>query len=462
MATLPRRLFRSSLGYLRRHPWQLAPALAGVCIGVAVMVAVDLAVDSSRRAFELSMDAVNGRATHQIVGGPEGLDEMLYAVLRADAGLTNIAPIVEGYVDTGGMTLRLLGIDPLAERNFREYAAPDSVTDGLDRLRRLMTAPGAALLAESTAAELGVAEGEAFSVLANGREVEARVAGFLAGAGGARDSRLDNLLVTDVATAQEWLDRRGRLSRIDVRLTAADEDVRRRLASELPPGVQLLGAAGRTRSVADMSSAFTTNLTAMSLLAMLVGVFLIYNSISFAVLQRRAIFGSLRALGVTRRGILALVLGEALLLGASGAAAGVAAGFWLGERLLVLVTRSMNDLYFVVSVTEVVPDPESLVQGFVAGVTATLVAAAVPAAEAAGSSPRLAMARAALERRTGRVVPALALAGLLVAAGAWLLLEVSGRGLLPGLAALFLLVTGLALCVPLAVRVISQIGRAHV
>lgn len=135
-------LLRASFGYLWRHPWQLAPALAGVCIGVAVMVAVDLAVDSSRRAFELSMDAVNGDATHQVVGGPDGVDEMLYATLRVDEGLTNIAPVVEGYVDTGGMTLTLLGVDPLAERSFRDYAAPDAVVEGLERLERLLTVPG--------------------------------------------------------------------------------------------------------------------------------------------------------------------------------------------------------------------------------------------------------------------------------------------------------------------------------
>lgn len=451
-------LLRASFGYLRRHPWQLMPALAGVCIGVAVMVAVDLAVDSSQRAFELSMEAVSGEATHQVIGGPDGVDETLYAALRVDEGLAGIAPVVEGYVEVGGRTLTLLGVDPFAEREFRDYAAPDTVLDGLERLRRLLVEPGAALLSERTAADLDVPEGKTFTVLANGREVEGRMAGFLGG--GNPDHRLDDLLITDLSTAQEWLDRRGRLSRIDVRLPPGDEPARRRLASALPPGVQLLDAAGRTRSVADMSAAFSTNLTAMSLLAMLVGVFLIYNSISFAVLQRRKIFGELRALGVTRRGILALVLLEAAVLGALGSAAGVGAGLWLAERLLALVSRSINDLYFVVNVTEVVADPAALAKGFLAGLTATLVAAAVPAAEAAASPPRLAMARAVLERRAGRALPALAVAGLAGAALAGVLLVLSGRSLIAGLGALFLLTTALALCVPLAVRGVARLAAA--
>jgi putative ABC transport system permease protein len=448
-------LARASFGYLLRHPWQLVPALVGVCIGVAVMVAVDLAVDSARRAFELSMDAVNGEATHQVVGGPGGLDETLYVELRVARGLSGMAPVVEGYVTAGDTVLTLLGVDPLAERAFRDYVTPRSTSDGLERLRGLLTEPGAVLVSERTAAALGLAESGSFELLANGRTVTAQLAGFLS-ADGPPDARLDNLLVTDIATAQEWLGRRGRLSRIDLRLP--DEAARERLAAALPAGVQLLDAEGRTRATADMTAAFTTNLTAMSLLAMLVGVFLIYNSIGFAVVQRRPVFGDLRALGVTRQGLLALVLSEALVLGLVGAAAGLAAGVWLGDRLLALVARSINDLWFVVNVTSVNVDPASLVKGLVAGVGATLVAAAVPATEAAAVSPRLAMARAALEARTSRSLPVLAGAGLAVALLGWLLIELSERSLVAGLVALFLMVTGLSLSIPLAVRWIARLA----
>ncbi|HEX2139860.1 MAG TPA: FtsX-like permease family protein, partial [Woeseiaceae bacterium] len=445
-------LVRASCNYLLRHPWQLAPALAGIAVGIAMMVAVDLAVDSSRRAFLLSMDAVNGEATHQIVGGPAGVDENLYAVLRVDEGLRKLAPIVEDYVDTGDVTLQLLGVDPLAEAEFRDYTAPDSVLGGFERLRRLLTQPGAVLLAERTAKSLGLAPGDTFTVLANGRPLEATLAGF---AGSDTERRLDNLLIADIATAQEWLGWQGRLTRIDVRLPPEDQAAVERVASELPPDVQLLPAAGRTESVSDMSAAFETNLQAMSLLALLVGVFLIYNSISFAVLQRRGTFGVLRALGVSRRELLALVLGEALLLGIIGSTAGVALGLWLAEWLLALVSRSINDLYFVVTVTGVTPDSLAIAKGVAAGLTATLVAAAVPAWEAASTLPRLALARASLERRTGTLLPALALVGLVAAALAAVLLEISGRSLVAGLFALFMLIPGLALCIPIFVRAIA-------
>jgi len=121
-------LQRASRGYLRRHPWQLALALVGICIGVAVMVAVDLANASAQRAFRLSVEAVNGRATHQLVGGPDGVDEELYRTLRVAAGVERIAPVVSGSAALQQQTLTVLGVDPFAERDLRNYTAAGGAT----------------------------------------------------------------------------------------------------------------------------------------------------------------------------------------------------------------------------------------------------------------------------------------------------------------------------------------------
>ncbi|HEY0341977.1 MAG TPA: hypothetical protein VGC34_14320, partial [Steroidobacteraceae bacterium] len=96
-------LWAASFRHLIRHPAQLALALVGLSLGVATIIAVDIATASSRRAFELSMDAMNGAATHQIVGGPQRIDERLYAQLRTQdlvpgESRPELAPVVEGYV----------------------------------------------------------------------------------------------------------------------------------------------------------------------------------------------------------------------------------------------------------------------------------------------------------------------------------------------------------------------------
>lgn len=460
-------LYRASFGYLLRHPWQLGLALLGICIGVAVMVAVDLANSSSQKAFQLSMDTVNGAATHQIVGGPDGVDEDLYTKLRVDAAVREIAPVVEGYVDVTGITLQLLGVDLFAERNFRSYAIPEEeirvVGDAADRMetrstsavRRMLTEPGAVFMSPGTATRLQLEPDARLTVIASGRRYPA----VFAGTTGAAAGSLDNLLIVDISVAQHWLQMRGKLSRIDVRQPDdGEEAVTDTIRAQLPRGVMLLDAARRTQTVTELSRAFTTNLTAMSLLALLIGVFLIYNSVGFAVLQRRGLIGILRALGLTRAQVFRLILVEGVALGLIGALLGVGAGVWLGEHLLALVSRSINDLYFRVSVTDVAVSPASVATGLTAGMIATLVAAAMPALEAASYAPRLATIRSVIEHRTGGLLRYIALAGVGAALLSLILLRLSGDSLVAGLSAVFLMIVGVSLVIPLTVGWLSGLA----
>jgi putative ABC transport system permease protein len=437
-------LYRASFGYLLRNPWQLALALLGICVGVAVIVAVDLVNESARRAFALSMDAINGATTHQIVAGPHGVDEALYTQLRVEAGMRNIAPIVEGYARIGNTTLRVLGVDIFAEREFRTYTFPDSVVADDKTYRRLLTDPGAFLMSTRTAASLGLAKGTELQISTAGKDFPAVLTGLLESSDRTALG-LDGLLIVDIAVAQNWLDKPGRLTRIDVRLPEAEggEVLANDLRTALPVDVQLLSAAGRTRAVAEMTNAFMTNLTAMSLLALLVGIFLIYNSMGFAVLQRRRLIGVLRALGVTRRQIFLLILNEGFLLGLIGAILGVMFGIMLGQELLNLVSRSINDHYFVVTVTDLALSPSSILKGLLAGLGATLFAAAMPAMEAAFYMPKLALARSVLERRAKTLTPHVAVAGVAMVMLALAVLALSGDDLVSGFTALFLLMLGL-------------------
>lgn len=456
-------LYRASFGYLLRHPWQLALALAGICIGVAVIVAVDLANESSRRAFLLSMDAVNGEATHQIVSGPSGVDEKIYSKLRVEHGIRSIAPVVTGHIRYRDTTLHLLGVDLFAEREFRSYALPGqgerSVlapgpgdSGAIDVTRKILTRPGALLASERTARMFGLEAGDEFAVTVAGKDHDALLAGLFTEE---TEGRLDNLFVTDVANAQAWLSMRGRLTRIDVKIHGDDRAFRAQLAEILPRDTQLLSAEGRTQAMLDMSEAFMTNLTAMSLLALLVGIFLIYNSVAFAVLQRRGLIGILRALGLTRGQTMSLILVEAIALGIAGSLLGLLFGIWLGENLLQLVSRSISDHYFIVNVTHVAIAPVSLAKGITAGLGATVLAAAVPAIEATSYQPRLAMMRSVLERRTGEFLPGITAAGLSAAFLAMFILAFSGDNLIAGLIALFLLILGFALLIPIAARIAS-------
>ena len=404
--------WRASVGYLVRHPWQLFLSMLGVGIGVAVIVAVDLANASARKAFLLSMDAVAGEATHQVIGGPRGLDETVYVDLRVEHGFVAIAPVVEGTVTINDASMQLLGVDLFAEGQVRSFTGlrseEDPDTDSL--FREFLVTPGTVTVSQQLATELAISAGDIVTLVADGRERQGTLLDILED----RDGRLGNLLVTDIATAQEWLGKSGLLSRIDVRIADGDEASIAALEAALPDSARLLTSAGRTRSTAEMSQAFMTNLTAMSLLALLVGLFLIFNSVSFSVLQRRNLIGVLRGLGVTRRQLFTIILSEAAVLGGAASLLGVGLGVVLGEQLLDLVSRSINDLYFRLSVTGVSVAPASIVKGLVAGIGAALLAATVPALEATSYQPRLTLTRSVLEKRTREMLPWVTAGGLLV------------------------------------------------
>ena len=452
--------YRASFSYLLRHPWQLALALLGISVGVAVIVAVDLANASARKAFLLSMDAITGEATHQVIGGPRGVDENVYAQLRVKHGRRAIAPVIEGSVTIDDTTLSVLGVDLFAEREIRTFTweanggnADEAGANSL--FAQFLVKPGAVTTTQQTAEQLGVSVGDTFDLYVDGKKRQATLLATLPDDG---NGSLNRLLVTDIATAQEWLGLAGWLSRIDVRIANGDDSAIATLKQALPEGTQLLSAAGRTRSTAEMSQAFMTNLTAMSLLALLVGLFLIFNSVNFSVLQRRPLIGVLRALGLTRRQLLAMILVEATVLGTVAAAFGVVLGVALGEQLLELVSRTINDLYFRVNVSNVSISTFSIVKGLVAGIGAALVAAAVPAIEATSYHPRLAMTRSTLEHGARRALPFIALLGVAIMVSAILLILASGTNLVAGLAAVFLLILGFAMCVPLFVRFASNLA----
>jgi putative ABC transport system permease protein len=198
------------------------------------------------------------------------------------------------------------------------------------------------------------------------------------------------------------------------------------------------------------------NLTALSLLALMVGLFLAYNTMTFSVVQRRATMGMLRALGVARAEIVAVVLAEALLLGLVATALGLGAGVALAGGLVRLVTRTINDLYFVVVVRDLAVSATVLAKGAALGIGATLLAALLPAVEASATAPGAAIQRAALEARARRAAPRAALVGGLVLLAGAVIIAGAGRSLAWSYAGLFTVILSAALFTPIATIAAAQ------
>ncbi len=451
-------LFRVAWRRLRRRPFQYILLIIGVAIGVAMMVSIDLANGSAQRAFQLSTDAITGKATHRVVGPPTGFSDDVYTRLKtgeencqltiANCQLTiTSAPIVEDYLsvpELNDQVMRLVGIDPFAEPPFRDYFQP-SGDSGLEGLVAFLTRPNSVILAQEVADEAGLTLGDTITLNRSGQITEAEIVGLLQPGDNVSRRALSGVLFTDIASAQEILEMQGKLSRID--LIAADEAALAPVQAILEPGLRLETAASQANAIQQMTAAFELNLSALSLLALVVGMFLIYNTVTFSVVQRRPLFGILRCLGVTSGQLFTLILVEAAVLALIGSLLGLALGVVLGRGIVGLITQTINDFYFVVNVRGVDIPPFTLVKGLAVGMAAALFAALLPAWEAMRTAPNASLKRSNLESRTRELLPWLVVAWLGLTVLGVFLLWLRGN-LIITFGGLFAVLIGAALLTP--------------
>ena len=460
MSTL---LWQSSFRYLLNRPWQLALSVLGITLGVAIVVAIDLGNQSAKRAFGLSSEALTGKASHHIIGGPGGLPEEIYTELRLRLGIRAAAPVIEGYARLDdGRTLQLLGIDPLADAQFRPYTSSGSAVgrsgSPSDIAATLLAKQNAAVVSTETAESLDLQVGDTLTFSVADARHSAEIVGLIIPANSLSAESLRNLLVLDISTAQELLEFEGRLSRIDI--IVPDDHLGDRqlkgIQGTLPPEHTLLDSDARSHTIVQLTSSFDQNLFVISLLGLIIGAFLIYNAMMFSIIQRRPIIGTLRALGVTRQQVFAFILGEALIIGLVSSIIGVLLGILIGRGLVQVIAQNINDLFFVVSVQKLAIPFWSLAKGALLGVGATTIAALVPAFEATGIPPREALSRSHLETRFRSSVPlATGIGALLIFAGI-VLIVLPAKILSLIFLGLALLIIGCALLTPACITIIGR------
>ena len=386
-----------------RRPTQSIFFIVGVGLGVAMIVAIDLATGAANRAFTISTEAVVGKTTHQIVGGPSGLDESIYVTLRQQLGYRLSAPIVEGYVTAEELDMqpmRLLGVDSFAESSFRNYLNDNNTNFADDNgFTAFIVQPNTVLLSADIANQYNIHVGDFIHIHVAGHRHTLQIVSLLKADDKNEQRGLDGLLITDIGTAQELLGKVGTLNRIDLIIPEGiqGEGILKRITAILPLGARVEQPTDST--VKEMTAAFRLNLTALSMLALLVGMFLIYNTVVFSVVQQRSVLGSLRALGMTRGQIFSIILSEAGLLGVIGTILGLGLGYLLGRGAVQIVTTNINDLFFVVTVRRIDIPPLTLLKGAVIGIAAALIAAALPAYEATNVPPASAIQRSHIEER---------------------------------------------------------------
>jgi putative ABC transport system permease protein len=350
---------------LRRDLLRTALTILSVALGVAVVVAIDLAGDAATGSFRSSMQTLAGRTDLEIVA-TGGIDERYMATLAALPFDAHFAPLMEAQI-----VLPEIGAVPL-------YGAD------------LAGAPDGAAVSKALAARL---HSNTVTGTLAGRSLTVPI-GQTLDAGG-------EFLVLDIADAQQALRRYGKLDRIDVTVGPKEDfgQVEKAIRSALPPSIRVEKPGTRSEENQRMLRAFRWNLRVLSYISLVVGAFLIYNTISVSVVRRRAEIGILRAIGAARSAILGLFLVEALLFGVAGAALGVLLGRILAGGAVRLIAGTVNALY---TTSRPAPIELTAVEAWIGILTGALVAfasALAPAREAMRVAPTEAMNRGSREHR---------------------------------------------------------------
>ena len=331
---------------LVRETLRATLTILGIAVGVGVLVAIQLSNDSAIRSFEGSVDAVAGRANWQIVAEAAPLDERLLLELQplwASGG--RFAPVIdlEGTLEPSGIPIRVLGVDLLSDLHFRDYryariaraesAAESSagVSDSAASFFGLFE-PDSVIVPQSFATEHALAIGSPLELEILGRRSRLVVRGILEPSGPATAFN-GSIAIVDIATAQRAFDMRGRITRVDLLLPEGDTAALETIRAALPSQARIERPSRRNERVDKMLRAFRVNLFALAAVALLVGIFLVYNTVLISILRRRRDIGILRTLGVTRAQLLGAFLAEGLGCGLIGSALG------LGLRVAKARTR---------------------------------------------------------------------------------------------------------------------------
>ncbi|RPJ24431.1 MAG: ABC transporter permease, partial [Planctomycetaceae bacterium] len=394
-----------TLPYLRQNPLRLCLTILGVAFGVAIFVAIRVTNLSTVRAFAETVDAVSGRTQLHIVGEVGSLDQSLYLRVRAMPGLAAAVPVVTGYAAAEpweGELLLVLGIDILLDRDVREYRIVASEDVDRESLRLLLD-PDTLFVSETFVQRHGLRLGSSVPLLTPRGRHDYVIRGLLAPEGPAR-ALGGNFVVMDLSAAQLAFEKAGKLDRIDLALQpgVGVDVMQEALQARLGHGVKVEPPTFRNATVEKMLRSFQVNLTALSMIALFVGMFLIYNSLSSAVVERRKDIAILRAVGAGRGAIAGVFLVEGLLVGMIGTLVGIPLGVLLSRLTLHIVSHTLVTLFLVVAIERLMITPSIVIAALGIGLGASLVSVAMPIREAIRVQPVEGLALAQYQHRPRR------------------------------------------------------------
>ncbi|WP_244232703.1 FtsX-like permease family protein [Methylacidiphilum caldifontis] len=400
--------FNHSFRYFSQHPFLLILNIFCIALGIANFIAIQLINHSALESFRASIDLVGGKANLEIAAESAPFDEQILSKVVSDPDVLVATPILEQVCmleNHPGEYLDIVGVDFLTNRPVRSFELSSTVNNKEDIIDFLKD-PQAVGLNKKLAQRLGIKRGDRLKLRTPEGIVELKVHSFLELESGAIGSD-EHMAVMDISNAQELFHKVGQLSRISCLVSKKKDRMEfiRSLQEKLPPTVIVQTPEKRNMKIEKMLGSFQLNLTALSLISLFVGMFIIYNTVLVGVVRRRSEIALLRCLCLGSKSIIAACLGESLIVSIIGIVLGIPVGYVVASKLVGWVSSSLTSLYLLSSIEKIFISPYHLALAFIVGMAASGVASFFPSIEASKIVPVQAFSPATLEDKVHRFGP---------------------------------------------------------
>ena len=378
--------------YLKKHAVRSLLTVVGIVLGVAVFVAMHTANQAVFFAFERTVDRIAGASQLQVTAGEAGFPEEALERVQAIPDVQVAVPVIEAPAAarlTGQGNILILGVDMTGDRSLREYDLESGDEAVIDDPLVFLAQPDSIIITNEFASRNNLRVGERLTLSTMIGDKPFTVRGIMR-SGGLTSAFGGNLAIMDIYAAQQVFGRGRRFDRIDLKLRegVAIESGQAAIRKELGVGFDVEPPASRGQQLESTLAVYAISMNVSSVFALFIGMFIIYNSFSIAVTQRRSEIGILRALGAPRRQIRNLFLIESAVSGLLGSIAGIALGIFMARGMVGSISNMLEGIYGVAErAEEVSADPRLLSAAIAIGILTSMIAAWLPARNASRVDP---------------------------------------------------------------------------
>ncbi len=441
---------RISLREVLSRPTRAFLTFASIVIGVAAVVAVFLTTSNTRVAQREMLRAVSGRADLEIVSnGAKGFPFVPWMEkIRAVPGVKLAAPAVNRfavlYTDKKNAKARVLCIDPKVDHEVRDY----KVIEGkpLEGRREV-------LVDASFARSMEIQLGDEIEILGRAGRKSSTVVGIVEPSGGSGVA-VGSSVYALLPEADRYFNSGNHLDQVQVVLDNPDESekVAAAIAQILPAEARVQPPATRSQMAEETMFATENGLHMAIAFALLIALFIIYNTFQMSVGERRKQFGILRALGTTRGQIRWMILREALVMSLIACVFGCLLGIY-GATFLSRTTQQVLQVSLPVIQISAWP----LVVAVIFGVSISLLGAYLPANRASSIQPLEAIRMLDTGQDAALIRIATPLGFVALVSGS-VILYLATQGKLPlggDVVGIILLLLGVVLMIPVSLPMVS-------